>query len=135
MSTALNQEYTNWINELKSSIKNRQIKAAIAVNSNLILMYWDLGKQIAEEQKISKWGTGYMDQLSNDLKSEFLEMGGFSRTNLFAIKKFYLFYSQTFENVDLIIAQVRGLLEIPSIIECFKIPWTHNLLIIQKSKS
>ena len=157
MSTILNQEYSNWIIELKSSIKNRQIKAAIAVNSNLILMYWDLGKQIAEKQLDSKWGTGFIDQLSNDLKSEFPEMGGFSRTNLFAIKKFYLFYSQklSFENVDLIIPQVRGLLEIdnqnelqneeipqvgglfdiPSIIiECCKIPWKHNLLIIEKSK-
>jgi predicted nuclease of restriction endonuclease-like (RecB) superfamily len=157
MSVILNQDYSNWINELKSSIKNRQIKAAIAVNSNLILMYWDLGKQIAEKQQNSIWGTGFIDQLSNDLKSEFPEMGGFSRTNLFAIKKFYLFYSQklSFENVDLIIPQVsgflendipnenkneqipqvRGLLDIPSIIiECCKIPWKHNLLIIEKSK-
>ncbi len=158
MNSLLNQEYTNWISELKSSIKNRQIKAAIAVNSNLILMYWDLGKQIAEKQQNSKWGSGFIDQLSNDLKSEFPEMGRFSRTNLFAIKKFYLFYSQklSFENGDLIIPQVRGLLEndilninqnegipqvgglldIPSIIiECCKIPWKHNLLIIEKSKN
>jgi predicted nuclease of restriction endonuclease-like (RecB) superfamily len=157
MSAILNQEYTNWISELKSSIKNRQIKAAIAVNSNLILMYWDLGKQISEKQQDTKWGTGFIDQLSNDLKSEFPEMVGFSRTNLFAIKKFYLFYSQkvSFENVDLIIPQLGGLLEndilninqneeipqvgglfdIPSIIiKCCKIPWKHNLLIIEKSK-
>ncbi len=141
MNSIQNQDYTNWIVTLKSTIKNRQIKAAIAVNSNLILMYWDLGKEIVEKQENAKWGSGFIDQLSKDLKSEFPEMGGFSRTNLFAIKKFYLFYREF-----LIVPQIGGQLgieiipqvggEIPQImLKCVEIPWKHNLTIIEKTKN
>ena len=86
MNSIQNQEYSNWVVALKSTIKQRQIKAAIAVNSNLIMMYWDLGKQIVEKPENTKWGSGFIDQLSKDLKSEFPDMGGFSRSNLFSIK-------------------------------------------------
>ena len=48
-STSVNQEYKNWIVELKNKIQQIQIKAALAVNSQLILVYWDLGKQIVEK--------------------------------------------------------------------------------------
>ena len=100
MNSIQNQEYSNWIVSLKSSIQQRQIKAAIAVNSNLILMYWDLGKQIVEKQENAKWGTGFIDQLSIDLKTEFPDIKGFSRSNIFAIKKFYLFYRTHFSIQD-----------------------------------
>jgi predicted nuclease of restriction endonuclease-like (RecB) superfamily len=154
MSTIVNQEYTNWISELKSSIKNRQIKAAIAVNSNLILMYWDLGKQISKKQQDSKWGTGFIDQLSNDLKSEFPEMGGFSSYNLRFCKTFYEFYNQNqfreqvvpkFENDENVVWEqlVPELQNNIKIVEnnlfetdnhLFKIPWGHHILILKKIK-
>ena len=149
MSAVLNQEYTNWISELKSSIKNRQIKAAIAVNSNLILMYWDLGKQIAEKQLHSKWGSGFIDQLSNDLKSEFPEMGGFSSYNLRFCKTFYEFYckfdfwEQVVPNLkndeNVIWEQLVPKLETDIYLEennqLFKIPWGHHILILKKIKN
>ena len=143
MNSIQNQEYTNWIVALKSTIKNRQIKAALAVNTNLILMYWDLGKEIVEKQENAKWGSGFIDQLSKDLKSEFSDMGGFSRSNLFSIKKFYLFYRE-FQFVQQvagqieIIQQVVGQIEpeIPAtILQCCKIPWGHNLVLIEKTKN
>ena len=43
-----NQEYKQWFKELKDNIRQRQIKASISVNTELILMYWDLGRQIVE---------------------------------------------------------------------------------------
>ena len=147
MSLIQNQEYSNWIVSLKSTIKQRQIKAAIAVNSNLILMYWDLGKQIVEKQENAKWGSGFIDQLSADLKSEFPNMGGFSRSNLFAIKKFYLFYrnndainqSEFVHQVagqleNEIIHQVGGLFN-ANLLRCLEIPWRHNICIIEKVKT
>ena len=76
-----NMDYKDWLVELKSTIQQRQIKAAIAVNSELILLYWELGKQIVEKQENAKWGTGFIDQLSLDLKAEFPQMNGFSRSN------------------------------------------------------
>jgi DUF1016 N-terminal domain len=50
----INSEYKNWLVELKSKIQQSQIKAALAVNSQLIQLYWDLGKQIAEKQETAK---------------------------------------------------------------------------------
>ena len=150
MDSISNQEYYNWILALKSSIKQRQIKAAIVVNSSLIMLYWDLGKQIVENQENFKWGSGFIDQLSKDLKSEFPEINGFSRSNLFAIRKFYLFYTQEFliDIPNLIIQQLdgqlenekvqqlAGQLEIPKIIlDCCKIPWNHNVLLLEKIKN
>ena len=149
MSAVLNQEYTNWISELKSSIKNRQIKAAIAVNSNLILMYWDLGKQIVEKQQTSKWGTGFIDQLSNDLKSEFPEMGGFSSYNLRFCKTFYEFYCKfdfweqvvpnlnNDENViwEQLVPKLETDIYLKENNQLFKIPWGHHILILKKIKN
>lgn len=141
MDSNQNLDYFNWLVSLKSTIKNRQIKAAVAVNSNLILMYWDLGKEIVEKQENAKWGTGFIDQLSKDLKAEFPDIKGFSRSNIFAIKKFYLFY-QEFE----IVHQVGGQTEVELIhqlggqldknfFKCFQIPWRHNIAIIEKIKN
>ena len=92
MNSIQNQEYSNWVVALKSTIKQRQIKAAIAVNSNLKMMYWDLGKQIVEKQENTKWGSGFIDQLSKDLKSEFPDIKSFSTDNIRYCKVFYLFY-------------------------------------------
>ena len=72
-----NNDYEIWLTELKSTIQQRQIKAALAVNSELIQMYWDLGSRIVEKQENAKWGTGFIDQLSKDLKSAFPEIGDF----------------------------------------------------------
>ena len=163
MSLIQNQEYSNWIVSLKSSIKQRQIKAAIAVNSNLIMMYWDLGNQIVERQENAKWGSGFINQLSKDLKSEFPDIKGFSRSNIFAIKKFYLFYRTHFsiQDVDFqlenkeksevvlereIVHQVGGQITNELIhqlggqfeeefLKCFLIPWRHNITIIEKVKN
>ncbi|MGG9960559.1 PDDEXK nuclease domain-containing protein [Ferruginibacter sp. SUN106] len=154
MSTLLKStDYKKWLFELKSTIKQSQVKAAIAVNSQLILLYWNLGREIVEKQEKAKWGTGFIDQLSQDLKAEFPEMGGFSRSNLFATKKFYLFYNQSFEFVPQLagqivspnIPQAAGHLEIgqhladqnsypPILQHCLKIPWIHNITIIEKVK-
>ena len=94
MSKLLNNTgYKKWLVELKSAIKQSQAKAALVVNSQLILLYWDLGRQIIEKQEKAKWGTGFINQLSKDLKAEFPEMGGFSAYNLSYCKIFYSFYS------------------------------------------
>jgi hypothetical protein len=103
----IHSDYRNWLIELKSTIKQRQIKAALSVNGELIRLYWDMGRQMVEKQQNTSWGSGFIDQLSKDLKEEFPEMKGFSRSNLFAIKKFYLFYNSTAG----IVHQVDGQIE------------------------
>jgi predicted nuclease of restriction endonuclease-like (RecB) superfamily len=150
-----NNDYKNWFVDLKQKIQQSQIKAALAVNSQLILLYWDLGKQIVEKQENSKWGSGFIDQLSKDLKLEFPDMGGFSSSNIYAIIKFYKFYNQKnliSEQVVLklkneIVHQVDGKLENEIVRQvdgetiqvillklCTQIPWLHNIVIIEKTK-
>jgi hypothetical protein len=57
------------------------------------MLYWDLGRQIVEKQEKSKWGSKLVEQLCKDLKEEFPDMKGFSKVNLFYMRRFYLFYS------------------------------------------
>ncbi len=149
---AKKDDYKNWVVELKTNIRQRQIKAALAVNTELIGMYWELGKQIVEKQATAQWGTGFIDQLSKDLKAEFPEMGGFSTANIKYCRQFYLFYIEhilksqqlvgfleTNDNnlqisdnqIDTKSEQVVGFL--PSLL--FRIPWGHNVLILQKIKN
>ena len=84
-------EYKTWIFELKQKIQQSQIKAAIKVNSALIEMYWELGKEISERNFENTYGSGFFKQLSNDLKKEFPEIKGFSSSNLRYTQQFYLF--------------------------------------------
>jgi predicted nuclease of restriction endonuclease-like (RecB) superfamily len=103
-------EYRDWLRNLKQQIKTGQIKAALSVNSQMIMLYWDLGRQIVEKQENAKWGSGFIEQLSKDLREEFPEMTGFSRTNLFRMKKFYQFYLPITQH-NIIIPQAVGQLE------------------------
>lgn len=87
-------DYKNWIFELKQKIQQSQIKAAIKVNSALLELYWEMGKEIAERNIENTYGSGFFKQLSKDLMIEFPNMKGFSESNLKFIKRFYLFYNE-----------------------------------------
>ena len=91
---ALNRDYKNWLTDLKQTIRKNQIKAAVQVNESLLRLYWEMGREINERQKNSKWGSGFLSQLSKDLMAEFPDMKGFSLTNLQLVRRFYAFYSR-----------------------------------------
>lgn len=117
------QAYTQWINELKGKIQTAQLRAAIAVNKELLHLYWEIGKSISEKVHKSKWGTAVVEALAKDLKIAFPQQRGFSRSNLFSMKKWYEFY--TFSAIE--IEKVQQLVG--------QIPWGHNVAIISKVKS
>jgi len=98
-------EYRDWLRDLKQQIKTGQIKAALSVNSQMIMLYWDLGRQITEKQENAKWGSGFIEQLSKDLREEFPEMTGFSKDNLFMMKRFYFFYQSVINQIHVIVEQ------------------------------
>ncbi|MCF8358307.1 MAG: PDDEXK nuclease domain-containing protein [Prolixibacteraceae bacterium] len=137
------ETYKNWLIFLKDRIRSAQLKAATSVNKEMIMLYWDIGKSIIEKQKEHKWGSKIVDNLSKDLKNEFQHTNGFSRTNLFAMRKFYLFYKDySFEIVHQIgeqsaktplVHQPGGQLP-PHSILC-KIPWRHHVLILSNIQS
>src|ERR1700741_4079919 len=86
------KEYAQTLADLKQRIRSAQVKAALAANSELLLLYWDLGKTIIERQKVYGWGSKFVEVLANDLQNEFPGMEGFSRTNVFRTRAFYLAY-------------------------------------------
>lgn len=76
-------EYKQWLKELKGRIQSAQIKAALKVNAELIALYWELGREILQKEKIASWGEGLIPRLSMDLLGTFPDMKGFSKRNLF----------------------------------------------------
>lgn len=98
----LDTEYKNWISELKLKVRSAQIKAAIAVNKELIHFYWDLGNMLSEKIKTSNWGDKVLENVSNDLKEEFTEMKGFSVTNLKYCKMFFEYFTISPQLEDLL---------------------------------
>jgi predicted nuclease of restriction endonuclease-like (RecB) superfamily len=115
----LDTSYKRWLEELKTKIQSAQLKAAVAVNSQLLQLYWDLGQEIVQKQSQAAWGEGVLDRLSVDLRLNFPEIAGFSKRNLYAIRQWYLFYASRFEFVPQPVAQL---------------PWGHNRLIVSKIK-
>ena len=119
-------DYKDWLQNLKRKIQQSQIKAAIQVNSELLRLYWQIGKDIVEKQTQAKWGDGFLQTLSADLCKEFPTMKGFSYRNLKSIRQWYLFYNQ----LDIIGKQLVSQLEI----SLFSIPWGHHIMIMQRCK-
>ena len=120
-------DYKDWLQNLKGKIQQSQIKAAIQVNSELLRLYWQIGKDIVEKQAQAKWGDGFLQTLSADLCKEFPTMKGFSYRNLKSIRQWYLFYNQ----LDIIGKQVVSQLEV----SLFSIPWGHHIMIMQRCKN
>jgi len=120
-------DYKDWLQNLKEKIQQSQIKAAIQVNSELLRLYWQIGKDIVEKQAQAKWGDGFLQTLSADLCKEFPTMKGFSYRNLKSIRQWYLFYNQ----LDIIRKQVVSQLEV----SLFSIPWGHHIMIMQRCKN
>ena len=74
-------EYTKFITSLKAKIRSAQIKAAVTVNSELIKLYWEIGKEIFEKQEKEGWGSKALERAAKDLQLEFPGIEGFSRAN------------------------------------------------------
>lgn len=117
------EEYIQWVTELKTKIQATQIKAALSVNRELLGLYWDLGRSISEKIHKTSWGNAIVETLAMDLKKELPNQKGFSRTNLFSMKKWYEFYSQIEGDLEKV-QQLVG-----------QIPWGHNVVIITKISS
>ena len=121
---------------IKQQVQSAQAKAALAVNSSLIQLYWNMGKMIADNQALFEGRNNYVEQLAKDLRAEFPEMKGFSRSNLFYIRKFYQFYTNASVqqlaglNNESPIQQAVGLdLNLGSI------PWGHHVVLLDKTKT
>lgn len=119
-----NNEYKKWIADVKRLIKSTQIKASIAVNEEMLELYWSIGHDISEKQLDSKYGSKFFETLSAEIKADYPNAQGFSVTNLKYMKRFYLFYKE-----------IRHQLGDEFESRIFTIPWRHHIEIFTRSKS
>ncbi len=117
---AQTQAYREFVASLKQRVQAAQIKAARAVNTQLIRLYWELGKLINEKQQASGWGDAVIEQIAKDLTRELGGLKGFSRRNLYYMRRFYRFYADQKENVQQLAAQI---------------PWGHHMILIDKMEN
>ena len=110
--------YAAILADLKDQIKSARLKAGLAVNRELLLLYWRIGKQILEQQRLEGWGSKVIDRLSLDLMREFPEMKGFSPRNLKYMRRFAQAYPD-----EPIVQEVLA-----------QITWYHNITILDKVK-
>lgn len=88
MPISTQSNYAAWLESLKTQIRTARIKASLAVNSELIHLYWRIGSEIVQQRVAQSWGSKVLDQLARDLKSEFPDMDGFSLSNLKYMARF-----------------------------------------------
>ncbi len=143
--------YHKWLQQLKQRIHSAQIKAAVKVNTELLNLYWELGKEILDKEVTTGWGDKLISQLSKDLLNEFPGIKGFSRSNLYYIRQWVAFY-QSSEIVQQPVGRLpasgfiqqpvgrlskskkrqQAVNQIPALFAT--IPWGHHLQIITKCK-
>ena len=86
--------YAALLNDLKGRIRTAQVKANLAVNRELLGLYWDIGQTIVERQKAEGWGKSIVDRLGADLQKEFPGESGFSPRNIWRMRSFYLAWAE-----------------------------------------
>jgi predicted nuclease of restriction endonuclease-like (RecB) superfamily len=81
-------DYQAFLQSIKTRVQQARLKAVVAVNQELIVLYWQIGREILARQEQEGWGTGVIDRLSKDLHAAFPHMKGFSQRNLGYMKRF-----------------------------------------------
>jgi predicted nuclease of restriction endonuclease-like (RecB) superfamily len=119
IETTSEEDYVEFLHALKERVQNAQIKAALSVNRELVLLYWRIGHEILERQKAQGWGAKVIERLSKDLRSEFPEMKGFSLRNIKYMRALAESYADE-EFVQQAVAQI---------------PWGHNVRILDYLKT
>lgn len=110
--------YDQLLRDLKERIRHAQVRAALAVNRELVALYWQIGQEILLQQQQQGWGAKVIERLAKDLKKEFPDMTGFSRSNLLSMRAFAEAYPD-----PQIVQQLVG-----------QIPWGHNVRILEQVK-
>lgn len=103
----IDQEYTQWLNDIKARYRSAQIKATVKVNAEQLLFNWRLGRDLVMSKAEEKWGAGIVEQVSLDLQAAFPESKGFSARNLWRMKKWYSFYHESLEKLPQLVAEIK----------------------------
>ncbi len=140
---ALLSDYADFLDSLKTRVRQAQTKAMLSVNRELIQLYWDIGREIVQRQEQAGWGKGVVDRLAGDLQKAFPGIQGFSPRNIWRMRAFFLAYRQdqpilpqpAAESAISNVAQPAR--DLPAAIPpqpVAEIPWFHNVILIEKVK-
>ncbi len=152
MSVNLPTDYPFLLNDIKERIRAAQIKANLSANRELIQLYWEIGWLIAARQQKEGWGAGVIPRLARDLKNELPDIKGFSERNIKRMTTFCREYPRLFSIMPQAVAQLKnreketdlkgpqpvaqlpdaGYKNLQQLVA--KLPWGHNILLIQKIK-
>jgi predicted nuclease of restriction endonuclease-like (RecB) superfamily len=111
--------YSAWLADVKVRIQTAQMRASLAVNQELLTLYWGIGRDLLERRERSAWGDGVIDRAAHDLKTEFPDLTGFSRSNL----KYMRAFAEAWPEAATIRQQPVG-----------QLPWGTNLVLLTKLK-
>ena len=115
----LEKSHIEFIAEVKNQIKAAQYRALQKVNSEQVNLYWNIGKTILERQREFGWGKSIVELLAAELQTEFVGIDGFSARNLWRMRTLVDQYNQSTLILPPLVAEI---------------PWTHNIIIIEKCK-
>ena len=99
-------DYTAFLTEVKGRILTARFQAGRAVNRELVMLYWDIGRGIVEKQQTAGWGDSVVERLAADLRAEFPGMRGFSGRSVWDMNRFYLACSEP-EFLQQVVAELR----------------------------
>lgn len=135
-------KFYEWVVKIKKNYQQSQIKASIKVNSELIVFYFNLGKEINESSYKKSYGSGFFNTLSRELKKEIPDAKGFSPVNLWYMESFYTLYIKIIQQVAE--KSQNGIVELDNIGEnkisqqvvakLSMVPWAHHIVIINSCK-
>ena len=111
--------YADWLTDLKARIHTAQQRATLAVNRELVLLYWQIGRDILARQIAQGWGAKVIERLAHDLRIAFPEMKGFSPRNL----KYMRAFAEAWPDAEFVQAALAQL------------PWYHQLALLDKLKT
>lgn len=147
----IDADYAAWLTEIKRRYHSAQIKAAVKVNTEKLAFNWSVGRDLVMRKAEETWGSGVVEQLSFDLQEAFPNDRGFGTTNLWAMKKWYLFFSssETTEKLHQLggelqhtnpqritkLHQLGGEIDSDFPLVLGLVPWRHQVNIITKCKS
>lgn len=143
--------YSGLLTEIKDRIRQAQIRAALSANTEMILMYWDIGRMIHQRQQMEGWGAGIIPRLARDIRNELPEVKGFSERNIGYMIRFFREYGEP-PFLQQAVAKMPGSSAKDGVLlqssaktgtlgnhlnpqqHVAKISWGHNILLMEKVK-
>jgi predicted nuclease of restriction endonuclease-like (RecB) superfamily len=137
MADMVSKNYMTVLQTLKERIRQARLRAVVAVNKELLTVFWEIGNTIRKQEKSEGWGTKTVERLASDLKIEFPDMKGLSPRNLRYMREFVVAYPK-FTILQRSVAKLNNNNKNPSFTilqqAVAKLPWGHNCTLLDKLK-